>query len=150
MPFSSVTAIPLGTGWPASTRGSWTREGFLAAPQPVSGAHRTSVFVCRSEGRQGRIPRSRRVVLRRDPEGGGRRSGALFCAGASGNRLVRPVTQWSPKVGGKTVSHTLSPEQVADYQSWFDNKRRLRALVHELGELGLSIVEADPRTPRRR
>ena len=64
--------------------------------------------------------------------------------------LHGPYVQWSRKVAGKTTSRTLSPEQVADYQAWFDNERRLRALVHELEELSLSIVDADPRTPRRR
>jgi hypothetical protein len=64
--------------------------------------------------------------------------------------LHGPYVQWSRKVAGKTTSRTLSPEQVADYQEWFDNERRLRALVHELEELSLSVVEADPRTPRRR
>ncbi len=64
--------------------------------------------------------------------------------------LHGPYVQWSRKVAGKTTSRTLSPEQVAEYQAWFDNERRLRALVHELEELSLSIVDADPRTPRRR
>jgi hypothetical protein len=64
--------------------------------------------------------------------------------------LHGPYIQWSRKVAGKTVSRTLSPEQVADYQAWFDNERRLRVLVRELEGLSLSIVESDPRTPRRR
>lgn len=64
--------------------------------------------------------------------------------------LHGPYSQWSRKVAGKTVSRTLGPEQVADYQEWFDNERRLRALVRELEDLSLSIVESDPRTPRRR
>jgi len=42
------------------------------------------------------------------------------------------------------VSRVLSPEQVAEYQPWFDNQKRLRALVHELEELSLSIIDADP------
>lgn len=63
--------------------------------------------------------------------------------------LHGPYVQWSRKVAGKTTSRTLSPEQVADYQEWFENERRLRALVHELEDLSLSVVEADPRTPRR-
>ena len=53
-------------------------------------------------------------------------------------------------MAGKTVSRTLSPDQVADYRPWFDNERRLRALVHQLEVLSLSIVEVDPRTPQRR
>lgn len=64
--------------------------------------------------------------------------------------LHGPYVQWSRKVAGKTTSRTLSPEQVADYQEWFENERRLRALVRELEELSLSVVEADSRTPRRR
>jgi len=64
--------------------------------------------------------------------------------------LHGPYVQWSRKVAGKTTSRTLIPEQVAEYQERFDNERRLRALVHELEELSLSVVEADPRTPRRR
>ena len=64
--------------------------------------------------------------------------------------LHGPYLQWSRKVAGKTLSRTLSPEQVADYRGWFDNERRMRALVHELEDLSLSIIDADPRTPRRR
>lgn len=48
------------------------------------------------------------------------------------------------------VSRTLSPDQVADYRAWFASERRLGTLVHELDELSLSVVDADPRTPRRR
>ena len=64
--------------------------------------------------------------------------------------LHGPYVQWSRKVAGKTVSRTLSSEQVDEYRPWFDNERRLRVLVHELEALSLSVVDADPRTPRRR
>ena len=64
--------------------------------------------------------------------------------------LHGPYSQWSRKVRGKTVSRTLSPDQVADYRAWFASEQRLRTLVHELEELSLSVVDADPRTPRRR
>jgi hypothetical protein len=63
--------------------------------------------------------------------------------------LHGPYFQWSRKVQGKTVSKTLSPDQVEDYLPFLDNERRLRSLVHELENLGLSILESDPRTPRR-
>jgi hypothetical protein len=53
-------------------------------------------------------------------------------------------------VEAKTVSRVLSPEQVDDYRPRFEAEKRLRLLVHELEQLGLSVVEADPRTPRRR
>jgi len=63
--------------------------------------------------------------------------------------LHGPYVQWSRKVRGKTVSRTLSSDQVADYHAWFANERRLRTLVHQLEDLSLSVVEADTRTPRR-
>ena len=42
----------------------------------------------------------------------------------------------------------LTGEQLADYQPWFDNHRRLRELIAELEELSLAIAEADPRWNR--
>ena len=65
-------------------------------------------------------------------------------------QLHGPYWYWTRKVDAKTVSKMLSPDQVADYQAWFDNRKRLRELVGELEALGLSVVEADPRTLRRR
>ena len=47
-------------------------------------------------------------------------------------RLHGPYHQWTRKIGGKTVTRILSDDQLADYQPWFDNQRRLRALVAEL------------------
>jgi len=61
-----------------------------------------------------------------------------------------PYWYWTRKVDAKTVTKMLSPEQVAEYQEWFENRKRLRELVSELESLGLDVVEADPRTPRRR
>jgi len=62
--------------------------------------------------------------------------------------LHGPYHQWTRKAGGKTVTRILSDDQLADYQPWFDNQRRLRALLAELGELSLDITEADPRWNR--
>jgi len=59
--------------------------------------------------------------------------------------LHGPYHQWTRKVAGKTVTRFLSDDQLADYSGWFDNQRRLRALLAELEELSLAIVEADPR-----
>jgi len=39
------------------------------------------------------------------------------------------------KVDGKTVTKLLTPEQLARYQPWLDNARRLRELVSELETL---------------
>lgn len=64
--------------------------------------------------------------------------------------LHGPYFQWSRKVAAKTVSKTLSAEQVEEYGPWIDNEKRLRALVRELETLALSVLESDPRTPKRR
>src|SRR5215831_6805305 len=60
-------------------------------------------------------------------------------------QLHGPYHQWTRKVAGKTVTRFLTDDQLADYRGWFDNQRRLRALLAELEELSLAIVEADPR-----
>ena len=64
--------------------------------------------------------------------------------------LHGPYWYWTRKVNAKTTSRVLSTSQVEEYRPWFDNERRLRALVRQLEELSLSIIEDDPRTPRRR
>jgi len=54
-------------------------------------------------------------------------------------------------VNNTTVSKVLTLEQVAEYQEWFDNERKLRALVSELEGLGIHAIECDPRSePKRR
>jgi hypothetical protein len=63
--------------------------------------------------------------------------------------LHGPYWYWTRKVDQKTVSKLLSAEQVPEYAQWFANRHRLRELTHELEELAIATVEADPRTPRR-
>jgi len=65
-------------------------------------------------------------------------------------QLHGPYWYWTRKVNAKTVSRVLSPDQVEEYRPWMDNQRRLRVLVRELEQLGVQIVEDDPRRPRRR
>ena len=60
-------------------------------------------------------------------------------------RLHGPFRSWTRKITGKTVTRLLSEDQLDDYQVLFDNHRRLKELVHELEDLGLAIVDADPR-----
>lgn len=62
-------------------------------------------------------------------------------------RLHGPYIQWSHQAKGKTVHANLTPEQLADYQAFFDNAAKLRKLVTELEDLGVSVVQADPRSP---
>lgn len=56
-------------------------------------------------------------------------------------QLHGPYAFWTRKVDGKTVSRTLSDEELAEYQPLFDNARKLRELVHQLQELTLELVE---------
>lgn len=55
-------------------------------------------------------------------------------------QLHGPYLQWTRKEGNKTVTRLLSPEQRGRYQAWFDNARKLRALVAELEQLSIQAV----------
>ncbi len=78
------------------------------------------------------------------------RCGKANCAcHAEPPRLHGPYIQWSRTVGGKTLHRRMSKEQLADYQPFFDNARKIKALVAELEALSMSIVEADDRWPSR-
>ncbi len=59
--------------------------------------------------------------------------------------LHPPFWSWTRKVGGRTVTRRLTEDQLRDYQPWFDNSRRLHALVTELEGLSLRVLEDDPR-----
>ena len=56
-------------------------------------------------------------------------------------RLHGPYIQWTRKVGGRTRTRLLTPEQLVRYQPWFDNARRLRELLAELEGLSLRAAE---------
>jgi hypothetical protein len=51
-----------------------------------------------------------------------------------------PYIQWSRTVKGRTVNKMLTPEQLADYQPWIDNSRRLRDLAKQLETLSLEAM----------
>ena len=57
-------------------------------------------------------------------------------------RLHGPYAEWTRKIGGKTITRRLTPRQLAEYQPLFDNAKKLRALLSELQDLTLDIVEA--------
>jgi hypothetical protein len=63
-------------------------------------------------------------------------------------RLHGPYAEWTRKIGGKTVTRRLTATELADYQPLFDNARKLRALLAELHDLTLEIIETDPRQDR--
>ncbi|WP_347350530.1 DUF6788 family protein [Intrasporangium sp.] len=54
--------------------------------------------------------------------------------------LHGPYTQWTRTVAGKTVTKILTDEQLARYQPWFDNTRRLRDLVTKLEIASLHAI----------
>jgi hypothetical protein len=41
------------------------------------------------------------------------------------------------------------PRTGAEYRPWLEAEKRLRALVYELEELSLSVLDGDPRSPHR-
>jgi hypothetical protein len=58
-------------------------------------------------------------------------------------RLHGPYAEWTRKIGGRTVTRRLTPAELAKYQPLFDNAKKLRALLGELQDLTLEIVQAD-------
>jgi hypothetical protein len=54
--------------------------------------------------------------------------------------LHGPYLQWTRKVGNKTVTKLLTPEQRDRYQAWFDNDRKLKELVSKLETLSLETA----------
>ena len=58
-------------------------------------------------------------------------------------RLHGPYAEWTRKIAGQTVTRRLTPRELADYQPLFDNAKKLRALLAELQDLTLKIIEAD-------
>jgi Family of unknown function (DUF6788) len=76
--------------------------------------------------------------------------------------LHGPYIQWTRTVSGKTITRFLTEEQLARYQPWFDNARRLKDLLAKLEAASLHALEraedhtkqvndtASPATTRRR
>ena len=51
--------------------------------------------------------------------------------GADPPQLHGPYWSWTRKVNNKTVTRYLSDQEVADYERFFDNAKRLRTLLAE-------------------
>jgi hypothetical protein len=61
--------------------------------------------------------------------------------------LHGPYIQWTRTVSGKTVTRFLTEEQLARYQPWFDNARRLKDVLAKLETASLHALEqAEDRT----
>jgi len=52
-----------------------------------------------------------------------------------------PYLTWTRKIKGKTVTRRLTAEQLERYRPWFENNRRLQALISELQALSLQAAE---------
>lgn len=52
-----------------------------------------------------------------------------------------PFRSWTRKVAGKTVTRNLSDEQLERYRPWFENDKRLHALVRELEQLSIGAAD---------
>ena len=52
-----------------------------------------------------------------------------------------PYRSWTRKVDRKTVTRNLDDAQLDRYEPWFENARRLRALVRELEDLSVQVAE---------
>ncbi|MGH9151983.1 MAG: DUF6788 family protein [Acidimicrobiales bacterium] len=57
--------------------------------------------------------------------------------------LHGPYTQWTRTVAGKTVTRFLSEDELARFQPWFDNARRLRELVAKLEIVSVHAFDAE-------
>jgi hypothetical protein len=55
-------------------------------------------------------------------------------------QLHGPYIQWTRTVDGKTVTKLLSEDQLARYQSWFDNARQLRELLVQLEAVSIEAI----------
>lgn len=60
---------------------------------------------------------------------------------AEPNQLHGPYPSWIRKAGTRTVTRTLSREQLEHYQPLFDNTRRLRELINELETLAIEVLD---------
>jgi hypothetical protein len=58
--------------------------------------------------------------------------------------LHGPYAEWTRKIGGKTVTRRLTQAELTAWQPLFDNAKKIRALLAELQDLTLEIIEASP------
>jgi hypothetical protein len=56
-------------------------------------------------------------------------------------QLHGPYHSWTRKIAGKTVTRQLTQEQAQRYAPWFENARKLRALIDQLEALSLQATE---------
>src|ERR1700735_5671710 len=57
-------------------------------------------------------------------------------------RLHGPYAEWTRKIGGETVNRRLTQAALTAWAPLFDNAKKIRALLAELQDLTLQIIEA--------
>jgi hypothetical protein len=57
--------------------------------------------------------------------------------------LHGPYAEWTRKIGGKTITRRLTPEQLEEWQPLFDNARKIRGLLAEIQHLTLQSLGDD-------
>ena len=57
------------------------------------------------------------------------------------SRMHGPYPSWIRKVGGKTLTRTLSTDQAERYRPLFENTKRLKRLVAEIEAISARAVE---------
>lgn len=60
-----------------------------------------------------------------------------------------PYFQWTCKVANKTMGRWLDPDQAVQYESWLENRKRLRELLSRLDAIGIAAMEADSSSVHR-
>jgi hypothetical protein len=63
--------------------------------------------------------------------------------------LHGPYLHWTRTIAGKTLTRTLTEEQAARYQAWFDNARRLRELIADVEARSLTAFNAAEDPPAK-
>ncbi len=58
-------------------------------------------------------------------------------------QLHGPYALWTRKVDNKTMTRRLNDDELAAYEPLFDNAKRLRALMAELQDLTLELIDPD-------
>ena len=106
-------------------------------------SHGTNRSPARGPGPDRRPARRRRLRAARHPDHPRLRLRQaelpLPCRPAS----TGPYAEWTRKISGKTITRRLTPAELAEYQPLFDNAKKLRALLSELQDLTLEIIEPD-------
>jgi hypothetical protein len=110
----------------------------------------------RSAASASQVARSRLVSSRGSPAppDSDRISGVVMLGGQHRHRprpgatdLHGPYAGWTRKIAGKTITRRLTPPSSPNTSPCFDNAKKLRALLAELQDLTLEIIEADSQQP---